>query len=84
MLCEIKKRISFIGACYFLGVIIASSAIPVGYISDFVGRKWIYVATLLSELMGCYTLIIANKLEVIYLGMFLLGFGHPGRAIVGF
>ena len=42
MLCESKQRISLIGALYFMGVIVASTIIPVGYLSDKFGRKAIY------------------------------------------
>jgi MFS family permease len=45
MLCESKQRIGFLGACFFIGVLVASTVIPVGILSDIFGRKWIFIIT---------------------------------------
>jgi len=65
-------------------VITASSLIPVGYLSDKYGRKWVFTGTNFIDILACYVLIIATKIEMLYLGMFLIGMGHPGRMIVAF
>ena len=82
MLCETKSRLGFLGACFFIGVISASSLCPVGYLSDKFGRKWVFVCTMISEIISCYILMIATSLDMLYLGMYVMGLGHPGRFIV--
>jgi MFS transporter, putative metabolite transport protein len=82
MLCETKSRLGFLGACFFIGVISASSIVPVGYLSDRFGRKWIFVGTMISEIISCYILLTALSLDMLYAGMFIMGLGHPGRFIV--
>jgi MFS family permease len=57
MLCESKSRIGFMGACFFIGVITASSVIPIGYLADIYGRKWVFVASMISEIISCYLLL---------------------------
>lgn len=47
MLCEPKERIGLLGACFFIGVLCASIIIPVGYLSDILGRKWLFISTLM-------------------------------------
>ena len=82
MLCETKSRLGFLGACFFIGVICASSIVPVGFLSDKYGRKWVFVGTMFSEIISCYTLLTAKSLDMLYVGMFIMGLGHPGRFIV--
>ena len=82
MLCESKSRIGFLGACFFIGAIIASSIIPVGYISDVYGRKWVFIGSMISEILSCYLMLIATSLDQLYIAMVLMGCGHPGRFIV--
>ena len=47
MLCESKERIGLLGACFFIGVLIGSTIIPFGYLSDIIGRKWPFIASLI-------------------------------------
>lgn len=82
MLCESKNRIGFLGACFFIGVLSASTIIPIGYLSDVIGRKWLYVATLAVLAVSCFGFIVAKTLDELYLFMFLLGVSFPGRMIV--
>lgn len=82
MLCENKSRLGFLGACFFIGVISASSICPVGFLSDKFGRKWVFVCTMISEIISCYILMTATSLDMLYLGMYVMGLGHPGRFIV--
>lgn len=82
MLCESKSRLGFIGACFFIGVIFASSICPVGYISDVLGRKKVFIGTMFTEIISCYIFMVATSLEQLYIGMFFMGLGHPGRFIV--
>jgi len=58
--------------------------IPVGYLSDTYGRKWVFVGTMMTEIASCYVLLMARSLEMVYMGMFLIGMTHPGRMIVAF
>mmetsp|Transcript_5722 Transcript_5722/g.9088 ORF Transcript_5722/g.9088 Transcript_5722/m.9088 type:complete len:254 (-) Transcript_5722:620-1381(-) len=83
MLCESKPRIGFIGACFFIGILVASTIIPVGYISDKVGRKWVFVATIGVLIIACLGFMTATTLEQLYVSMFLLGLSFPGTLIVG-
>jgi len=57
MLCETKSRIGFMGACFFIGVITASSILPVGYFADVYGRKNVFAASMVSEIVSCYILL---------------------------
>jgi len=82
MLCETKSRIGFMGACFFIGVITASSIMPVGYLADLYGRKWVFVISMCSEIVSCYILLQATTLNALYIGMFAMGLGHPGRFVV--
>ena len=63
LLCETKPRIGFLGASYFVGVIVASSLVPVGYISDQIGRKWVFVASTLLVIGACTGLYFSTQLE---------------------
>jgi MFS family permease len=83
MLCESKKRIGFLGACFFVGVLIASTIMPMGLLSDMFGRKWIFVGTLGILIVACLGFMFAHSLEELYVYMFLLGITFPGRMIVG-
>ena len=83
MLCEPKSRIGFLGACFFIGVLCASTVVPVGILSDFYGRKWIFVGTLIILIIASIGFIYAKSLEELYVYMFLLGTTFPGRLIVG-
>ena len=83
MLCESKTRIGFLGACFFIGVLVASTIIPVGFLSDIVGRRWPFIVTLVVLTISCIGFIFANSLEQLYIFMFLLGLTFPGRMIVG-
>lgn len=82
MLCESKSRIGFMGACFFIGVITASSVFPIGYLADVYGRKWVFVGSMVSEIISCYILLQATTLTSLYVGMFIMGTGHPGRFVV--
>ena len=83
MLCESKNRIGFLGACFFIGVLVASTILPVGFLSDIMGRKWIFVGTLAILVISCLGFIVATTLDELYIYMFLLGMTYPGRMIVG-
>ena len=83
MLCESKNRIGFLGACFFIGVLVASTILPVGFLSDVFGRKWIFVGTLGILVLSSFGFIIATTLDELYVYMFLLGITYPGRMIVG-
>lgn len=83
MLCESKKRMGFLGACFFIGVLVASTVMPVGLLSDIFGRKWIFISTLGILLVSCLGFMFARSLEELYVYMFLLGITFPGRMIVG-
>jgi MFS family permease len=83
MLCESKQRIGFLGACFFIGVLVSSTIIPVGYLSDILGRKWLFVATLLLLLVALIGFYFATSLDQLYIFMFLFGMSFPGRIIVG-
>ena len=83
LLCESKERIGALGACFFIGILIASTIIPVGYLSDKLGRKWIFVATLIVAILSELGFIFATTLEQLYISMILLGITFPGTIIVG-
>jgi len=82
-MCESKTRIGFLGACFFIGVIVASTIIPVGFLGDIVGRKWPFIATLVVLIIACTGFIFATSLDQLYIFMFLLGVSFPGRIIIG-
>lgn len=83
MLCESKKRIGFLGACFFIGVLVASTVMPVGLLSDIIGRKWIFIGTLGLLIIACLGFMFAHSIEELYVYMFLIGITFPGRIIVG-
>jgi MFS family permease len=72
-----------LGACYFIGVLVSSTIVPVGFLSDIVGRKWIFVVTLFILAIACFGFMVAKSLDELYFFMFLLGTTLPGRMIVG-
>lgn len=82
MLCESKQRIGFLGACFFIGVLTASTIVPVGFLSDLYGRRWIFLATVAVLLASCIGFIVARSLDELYVYMFLMGVSFPGRIIV--
>jgi MFS family permease len=83
MLCESKGRIGMLGASFFIGILVASTVIPVGYLSDRFGRKWVFLITLVVLAISCAGFIFAKTLEELYIYMFLLGTTFPGRIIIG-
>lgn len=83
MLCESKARIGFIGACFFIGVLVGSTIIPLGFLSDIVGRKWIFVGSIVVLTASCIGFLFASTIEELYIYMFLYGITFPGRLIVG-
>jgi len=83
MLCESKQRIGFLGACFFIGVIFASTLVPVGYLSDILGRKWLFVGTLVVMITSLLGFLFATSLDQLYIFMFMFGATFPGRIIVG-
>ena len=50
--------------------------------NDANGRKWVLVATMVSEMISCYILLVATTLNALYVGMFIMGLGHPGRFVI--
>jgi MFS family permease len=82
LLCQDKQAIGFIGFFYFFGVIIAVTICPVGYLSDKLGRKWVFIGSMVIEIISCYILLTANTINKLYAGMLLMGMAHPGRNIV--
>ena len=82
MLCESKQRIGFLGACFFIGVLVASTIIPVGMLSDWYGRRMLFLGTLATLLGACIGFLYARSLDELYVYMFLLGMTFPGRIIV--
>lgn len=63
MLCEPKERIGFLGACFFIGILVASTIIPLGYLSDIVGRKKIFIGTLIVAIIAELGFIFAKTLD---------------------
>lgn len=63
-------------------MIFASSVCPIGFLADKYGRKWVFVGSMAAEILSCYILLTAINLESLCVGMFLMGFAHPGRMIV--
>ena len=61
----------------------ASTIIPVGFLSDYFGRKWIFILSLVLLAICCTGFLIAKSLEELYLFMFIQGATFPGRIIVG-
>jgi MFS family permease len=82
LVCESKFSLGLIGGSYFVGQIVATSLIPVGYLSDWLGRKWIFVCNTLITILGCMLIYVANSIEHICIGMLILGVSGPGRGIV--
>lgn len=83
MLCEPKTRIGLLGALYFVGILVASTVIPVGYISDQIGRKLVYCATIIVQITACLGLLFATEMDHLYIFLFMFGLTFPGRIIVG-
>ena len=83
MLCEPKERIGLLGACYFIGILCASTIIPVGFISDKIGRKLVYCCTITVQLIACLGLLFATEIIHLYVFLFIFGLTFPGRIIVG-
>lgn len=81
MLCESKERIGFLGASFFIGVLVASTILPIGYLSDVIGRKWIIVGTLVTLATCCLGFLVSTSLDELYLNMFMIGLTYPGRMI---
>lgn len=82
LLCESSTRIGMIGASYFIGIIIATSIIPVGYLSDVFGRKSIFICNVVLTILSCIWLFVANNVEHLWIGMLISGMTVPGRMIV--
>ena len=82
MLCESKKRIGFLGACFFIGVIICSTILPLGILSDHFGRKWVFIGTITLVLIAQIGFLEAKSLDELYFCMFISGMSFPGRIVV--
>ena len=66
MLCESKPRIGLIGASFFIGILVASTVVPVGFLADRYGRKWVFVITLLVLAIACIGFIFAKTIVYLY------------------
>lgn len=73
----------FLGALFFIGVLVASTIVPVGFLSDILGRKWLFIGTLVLLLVSTIGFLFATRLEDLYVAMFIFGLSFPGRIIVG-
>eukprot|EP00347_Sterkiella_histriomuscorum_P017063 403350803 len=80
--CESSTKVGLIGSMYFVGWVIAAFILP--RMSDFYGRKKIF----LLSMFGCATtymvIIFSRKIELTIALMFILGFFSVGRASVGY
>ena len=56
---------------------------PIGYLSDVFGRKWIFIGTLFVLICACLGFLFARSLNELYIYMFMMGLTFPGRIIVG-
>ena len=83
LLCESKERIGGLGACYFIGILIGTTILPLGYLSDQIGRKPMFLLTLVIQILSEIGFIYARSLDQLYISMILLGVTFPGTMIVG-
>ena len=61
----------------------SSTLVPVGLLSDFIGRKMIFIITLVILASACLGFILAKSIDELYVYMFMMGCTFPGRMIVG-
>lgn len=54
-----------------------------GWLSDRYGRKWVFVLSIIPQIIACYGLIVGSHVYVLYTCLIVIGMGHPGRCIVG-
>jgi len=60
LLCEPKNRIGFLGSSYFIGIISAMLFVPA--LSDHIGRKKIFCATMIVSIIAQVGLVYSNTL----------------------
>jgi MFS family permease len=76
--CLEKETISFIGSAYFLGMLMSLFIIP--RLSDIYGRRTIFLATIISQLLCQFDLLIlASSFSEAIVAMFILGFSTGSR-----
>ena len=81
ILCESSKRIGMLGSSFFLGILVAMFIVPP--IADRMGRRTIFIATMIKSVIGQVGLIYSNQLELSAFFFFILGATFPGKNIVG-
>ena len=70
--CSDSFTIGFIGTAYYLGQIIC--CLTASKLGDIHGRKYVSVVSSFSSIVAISLLIVSDKILVLYLGMFLIGF----------
>lgn len=82
-LCETKARKSLLGIFFFLGGITASTIVPVGYLSDQIGRRWIFQGSFILVFLAALGFLLSTSIEGLYVSWFSLGLSLPGLSGVG-
>lgn len=80
--CAEKWKIGMIGFCFLFGIVVGSSTIT--RLGDVYGRKPIYLLGLLMNLIVVVTLIVAKRVLVGYICLFVLGLSVTARYYVGY
>ena len=81
LLCTPQYEVGLLGSCYFIGVII--SIIPVPYYSDIIGRRSIFLASMIFSMSAEAILIYSKNIECAFFLMIFLGMCFSGKNVVG-
>lgn len=80
--CTSKAQIGLIGSMQFVGWMIASCFLP--RLSDIYGRKYIFIGSILLQLVSFIALFFSKSAEVTIGIMFFMGFSGVGRCSICF
>lgn len=81
LLCESKERLGLLGSAFFVGILTAMIIIP--QLSDYYGRKNIFIFTLVITIISQIGLMFSHSLNLSAFYLVILGFAFPGKNIVG-
>jgi MFS family permease len=81
LLCESDYKVGLLGSCFFVGII--STILIVPAFSDSIGRKRIFLLTMIISFLSQLLLIITNSLNFALLLLIVQGMTFPGKNVVG-
>jgi MFS family permease len=82
LFCADDTQLALFGILYFSGW--ASSVIPLPWLADRYGRKWIFICSMALQSLSFTILLFSHSSNLSYVMMFTAGLATSGRNMVGY